>query len=57
MSKLILLSIIIAAIVIPARAVRAKDPREGLKKTLRYMAIAMVVYAILLTQVWLRLLG
>lgn len=54
-NKLILLSVIIASVVVPARAARAKDGRKGLKKTLIQMAIFEVVYVFLLTQVWFRM--
>jgi hypothetical protein len=53
--KLILLSVIIASIVIPARAARVKDGNAGLKKALIQMAVVDVVYMILITQVWFRM--
>lgn len=55
MKKFLLLSVIIASIVIPARAARLENAREGLKKTLVQIAIFDVVYMILITQVWGRL--
>jgi formate-dependent nitrite reductase membrane component NrfD len=55
MQKLCLLSVIIASIIIPARAARAKNPRLGLKKTLVNMAIFNLVYVFLLYFVWGRL--
>lgn len=55
MKKLILLSVIIASFVLPARHARAKDGGEGLKKALIQMAIFDFVYMILITQVWFRL--
>jgi hypothetical protein len=55
LKKLILLSIIIASIAIPARAARMKNPREGLRKMLIQMAIFEVIYLLLITQVWVRL--
>jgi hypothetical protein len=53
--KLILLSIIIAAIAIPARAARIKDPRKGFKTALRQVLIFNFIYLILITMVWTRL--
>jgi hypothetical protein len=53
--KLILLSVIIAAIAIPARAARAKDGRAGFKKTLVHSAIFNFIYLILITLVWYRM--
>ena len=53
--KLILLSVIIAAIALPARAARAKDGHAGFKKALLHVVIFEVVYMILITQVWFRL--
>lgn len=55
MKKLILFSIIIASIAIPARAARELNARAGLKKTLIQMAIFELVYLILVTLVWTRL--
>jgi len=53
--KLILLSVIIASVIVPARAARAKSGKKGLKKTLIQMALFEVVYLILVTQVWFRM--
>lgn len=53
--KLILLSVIIASIALPARAARSKDARVGLKKALIHVLIFYVIYMILLAQVWNRL--
>lgn len=55
MKKLILLSVIIAAIAIPARASKMKDGRAGLKKTLVQAVIFNIIYLILITQVWFKL--
>ncbi len=44
MTKLLLISILIAPIVLPARAATAKNARAGLKKTLVQMAIFNVFY-------------
>lgn len=52
MSKLILLSIVIAMIVIPARAARHPDPREGLRRTIVQMLIFEAVYAVSLIYLW-----
>jgi hypothetical protein len=55
MKKLVLLSVIIMAIAIPARAARAKDGRAGLKKALIQMTVFDFVYMFLLLYVWPRL--
>lgn len=55
MKKLILLSVIIAAIAIPARAAKMKDSRKGLRKTLIQMAIFNLIYLFLITMVWFKL--
>lgn len=55
MKKLILLSVIIASIALPARAARAKDGKEGLKKALIHVAVFELIYLVLITQVWFRL--
>ncbi|MDF3070905.1 MAG: hypothetical protein K0R38_6506 [Polyangiaceae bacterium] len=55
LKKLILLSVIIASVVVPARAARAKNGRKGLKKVLIQMAIFEIAYVFLLTQVWFRM--
>lgn len=55
MKKLILLSVIIASVVVAARAARAKNGRDGLKKTLIQIALCEIVYVILVTQVWFRM--
>jgi len=44
MAKFFLLSIIIAMIVLPARAARIKDPRVGLRKLMIHMAVYGVLY-------------
>jgi hypothetical protein len=53
--KLILLSVIIASVVAPARAARAKNGQEGLKKALIQTAIFEIIYVVLVTQVWFRM--
>lgn len=55
MKKLILLSVIIASIALPARAARQKNGPAALKKVLIQMAIFDALYVILLTQVWFRM--
>jgi hypothetical protein len=48
MSKLILLSIIIAMIAIPVRAARERDPRKGLRKTIIQMLLYEAFYLLAL---------
>jgi hypothetical protein len=55
MQKLLLLSVIIASIVIPIRATRVKNARQGLKRALIQMAIFDLFYLFLLIFVWGRL--
>jgi hypothetical protein len=55
MKKILLLSIIIAAIAIPARAARIKDPRRGFKKMVVQTALFNVFYLIVLIFIWGRL--
>ncbi len=55
MKKLILLSVIIAAVVIPVRNARMKNSREGLKKTLIQTALFNLLYLFLVVYVWNRL--
>jgi hypothetical protein len=38
LSKLILISVVLATIALPAAAARDDDPRRGLRKTITYMA-------------------
>ncbi len=49
--KLVLMSVIFAAIFIPARAARIKNAEAGLKKALVQMAIYNLVYVFLLIYV------
>lgn len=44
MSKLFLLSILIATIALPARAAREKNSRKGLRKAILYMLLFNVFY-------------
>jgi hypothetical protein len=55
LKKLILLSMIIASIAIPARAARVKNPEQGLKKMMVQLLIFELIYLILVTLVWVRL--
>jgi len=52
MKKLLLLSVIIASIAIPARAARFKNARVGLRKTLTQMAVFDLIYLVLVLVVW-----
>jgi len=49
--KLVLMSVIFASIIIPARAARMKNPEAGLKKTLVQVAIYNLFYVFLLLYV------
>jgi len=53
--KLILLSVIIASIALPARAARMADGHAGLKKALIHVVIFEFIYLLLITQVWFRM--
>jgi hypothetical protein len=44
MSKLLLLSILIASIALPARAARERNSKRGLRKTILYMILFNVFY-------------
>ncbi|HKQ70296.1 MAG TPA: hypothetical protein VJT73_13195 [Polyangiaceae bacterium] len=55
MSKLLLLSILIAPIVIPARAAGEQNPREGLKRTMVRMLIFNAAYAFAIMYIYARL--
>lgn len=55
LGKIILISIIIAAMTIPARAAKTKDARQGLKKTIVHTLIFNLIYLTLITLVWMRL--
>jgi hypothetical protein len=55
-AKLILISILIMSIVIPARAAAAKNPREGFKKALWQMTLFNLFYALAVTYIYPRLL-
>jgi hypothetical protein len=55
MAKLLLLSILIAPIAIPARAAQSKNPRVGLKKTLVRMTIFNAVYLFAIIYIYFRI--
>lgn len=44
MSKLILISVLLATIALPAVAARDTNPRRGLRRTIKYMAIFYAFY-------------
>jgi hypothetical protein len=46
MSKAIILSAVLAIIILPVRAAKAKDPKAGLKKAIWYMVAFNVFYLI-----------
>lgn len=52
MSKLILLSLLIATIGVPARAARMKNPRAGFRKVVIYMLAFEAFYAFALRFLW-----
>jgi hypothetical protein len=45
MSKLLLLSIVIATIALPARAANISNPRKGLRKIILWMLLFELFYA------------
>jgi hypothetical protein len=55
LSKLFLLSVIIATIVIPTRMAREKNARKGFKKAMVHMAIFNVFYLFVLLFIYGRL--
>jgi hypothetical protein len=52
MSKLILMSILIAIMAIPTIASRDPDPRRGLKRTITRILVFEVFYALALIFLW-----
>jgi hypothetical protein len=44
MSKLILLSVIIMTIALPAMAARERSPKKGLRKTILYICVFNALY-------------
>lgn len=55
MKKLILLSVVLASIAIPARVARLKNGQAALRKALLQMLLFDVIYVVLLLYVWPRL--
>lgn len=55
MKKLVLMSVLIAAIVIPARAARMKSGKQAFKKTLIRVAAFNAFYLFALLFIWGRL--
>ena len=55
MQKLLLISVIIASMVIPIRASRTNNARQGLKRALINMLIFDVVYLLMVMYLWSRL--
>jgi hypothetical protein len=55
MQKLILISILLASAVIPARAARERSARRGLRKALFAMLVFYVLYVLALVFVYPRL--
>jgi hypothetical protein len=55
MAKVLLLSIMIGIVALPARAAREKDPQLGLRKALTWVAVFNVLYLISLRFIWHRL--
>ena len=56
MAKMLLLSILAAAVTIPILAARDPNPRRGFKRTLVFFAVYCFCYAIALKFVYLKLL-
>lgn len=52
MSKIILMSILIAMIAIPTRAAREPDPEKGLKLAIKNILIYEAFYAFALVYLW-----
>jgi hypothetical protein len=46
MAKLILLSVIIASIALPARAAKEQNPRRGLKKVITFVLVFNLLYVL-----------
>lgn len=54
MAKLILLSIIISSIWLPARAAKLKNPEQGLRKLIIYVLVFNLVYVMALRFLYMR---
>ena len=52
MAKLLLISMMIAAIAIPARAARDKNPRQGLRKAILITLLFDAFYGFALVFLW-----
>lgn len=55
-AKLLLISIMMMSIIIPAEAARQKDPRRGLRRALRNMVLFNLFYVLAITFIYPRLL-
>jgi hypothetical protein len=55
MAKLLLLSIIIASIALPAKAAKERSPNVGLKKTVIYLAVFNLLYILALRFIYMHL--
>jgi hypothetical protein len=55
MQKLLLISVIISSIVIPIRASRTNNAKQGLKRALLQMLLFDFFYLLLVMYVWSRL--
>jgi len=55
MKKFLLISIIFAVVVIPARAARVKNPKRGFKKMIVQSALYNLFYLVVLLFIWGRL--
>ncbi len=55
-AKLVLISIMIMSIIIPARAAAMKDSRRGLRKALLQMTLFNLFYVLAVTYLYPRLL-
>lgn len=55
MGKLLLLSIILGTIAVPARISREKNPQLALKKTIKSLALLNFFYLLALQFIWHRL--
>jgi len=52
MSKLILMSIVIAIVVIPVRVSRDPDPRKGIRKLVKHMLLFELFYLFAVRFLW-----
>jgi hypothetical protein len=55
-AKLVLISILIMSIIIPARAAAATDARRGMRTALKQMVVFNLLYVLAITFVFPRLL-